>query len=114
MSKNQPIVRRKLLQAGGAAALGHSLSSMGFAAQSGAAPNTAGVKVEKDVVVGKGGGTDLHCDIYRPPAGTEKRMALIHVHGGGFARGSKDMIAAKAGPTGACRNSDIHVKNAPR
>jgi acetyl esterase/lipase len=98
MPKNQPIIRRTLLQAGGAAALGHSLSSLGFAAQSSSAPNTAGVKVEKDVVVGKGGGTDLHCDIYRPPSGSEKRMALVHFHGGGFARGSKEMIAAKAGP----------------
>ena len=35
-------------------------------------------KIEKDVVVGKGGDADLLCDIYRPPPGTEKRMALVH------------------------------------
>ena len=52
----------------------------------------ADVKIE-DVVVGKGGDTDLHVDIYRPPAGTEKRMALVHFHGGGFARGSKETLA---------------------
>jgi len=46
-------------------------------------------------VVGKGGDTDLHCDIYRPPAGAEKRMALVHFHGGGFARGSKDTLAGQ-------------------
>jgi acetyl esterase/lipase len=54
--------------------------------------------VDKDVIVGKGGETDLHCDIYRPPAGTEKRMALVHFHGGGFARGSKEAIAAQVMP----------------
>ena len=54
--------------------------------------------MEKDVVVGKGGDTDLHCDIYRPPAGTEKHMALVHFHGGGFARGSKEAIASQVMP----------------
>jgi len=76
---------------GGAAALG-------FAAQTSQTSNESGVKVEKDVVVGKGGDTDLHCDIYRPPAGTEKRMALVHFHGGGFARGSKDTLAGQVTP----------------
>ncbi len=79
-----------------AAALGHSLIAPGFAAQTSKTSNASGVKVEKDVVVGKGGDTDLHCDIYRPPAGTEKRMALVHFHGGGFARGSKDTLTGKA------------------
>ncbi|MEQ1886959.1 MAG: alpha/beta hydrolase, partial [Bryobacteraceae bacterium] len=53
------------------------------------------LKVDKDVVTGKGGETELHCDIYHPPAGTEKRMALVHFHGGGFARGSKEMLPDK-------------------
>jgi acetyl esterase/lipase len=73
-------------------------AAVGLAAQTSKAPNASGVKVEKDVVVGKGGDTDLHCDIYRPPAGTEKRKALIHFHGGGFARGSKDTLAGKVMP----------------
>jgi acetyl esterase/lipase len=60
--------------------------------------DTSAIKIEKDVVIGKGGGTDLRCDIYRPPAGTEKHMALVHLHGGGFARGSKDTLAAKVTP----------------
>jgi acetyl esterase/lipase len=60
--------------------------------------DASGVKVEKDVVVGKGGDTDLHCDIYRPPAGTQKRMALLHFHGGGFARGSKNTLASQVTP----------------
>ncbi|HLK46519.1 MAG TPA: alpha/beta hydrolase [Bryobacteraceae bacterium] len=82
------IVRRTFLGLGGAAALG-------FAPQVSAASD---IKVEKDVVTGKGGDTDLHCDIYRPPAGTEKRMALVHFHGGGFARGSKETLAAQVMP----------------
>jgi acetyl esterase/lipase len=56
------------------------------------------VSVEKDVVFGKGGGMDLRCDIYRPPAGTEKRMATIHFHGGGFARGNKDGLSERVQP----------------
>src|SRR5215472_11063688 len=96
MSKQFPIVRRTFLGVSGAAALGHSFSA--FAAQSSNSSSASGVKVEKDVVVGKGGSVDLHCDIYRPPAGTEKRMALIHFHGGGFARGSKDTLGAKVRP----------------
>ena len=98
MSNNPPIVRRTFLGMSGAAALGHSVSGVGFAAQTSNTSNASGVKVEKDVVVGKGGDTDLHCDVYRPPAGTEKRMALVHFHGGGFARGSKDTLAAQVMP----------------
>jgi acetyl esterase/lipase len=91
MSYDLPIVRRTFLGMTGSAALG-------LAAQTSKPPNASGIKVEKDVVVGKGGDTDLHCDIYRPPAGTEKRMALVHFHGGGFARGSKDTLAGKVMP----------------
>lgn len=89
MSDNLPIVRRTFLGIGGAAVL---------AAQTGNTPGASGVKVEKNVVVGKGGDADLHCDIYRPPVGTEKRMALVHFHGGGFARGSKETLANKVTP----------------
>jgi acetyl esterase/lipase len=90
MSNNLPIVRRTFLGMSGAAALA--------AAQTSNTSNASGVKVEKDVVVGKGGDTDLHCDIYRPPVGTEKHMALVHFHGGGFARGSKETLAAQVMP----------------
>src|SRR5947209_15974805 len=96
MSNNLPIVRRTFLGVS-AAALGHAVSPVAFA-QTASASNASGVKVEKDVVVGKGGDNDLHCDIYRPPVGTEKRMALVHFHGGGFARGSKDTLADKVKP----------------
>src|SRR5665213_721142 len=91
MSENLPIVRRTFLGVGGAAALG-------FAAQTSTTARASEIKIEKDVIVGKGGDSDLHCDIYRPPSGGEKRMALIHFHGGGFARGSKEGLAAKITP----------------
>jgi acetyl esterase/lipase len=90
MSNNLPIARRTFLGMSAAAVLGR--------AQTSNTSSASGVKVEKDVVVGKGGDTDLHCDIYRPPAGTEKRMALVHFHGGGFARGSKNTLASQVTP----------------
>lgn len=82
------INRRAFLELSGAAALAGRVQ----------APDKKSVKVEKDVVFGKGGQTDLHCDIYRPPAGTEKRMGLIHIHGGGFARGTKDNMGEQIIP----------------
>jgi acetyl esterase/lipase len=40
---------------------------------------------------------DLHLDIYRPPEGTtERRMATIHIHGGGFTQGSKTGVASSS------------------
>ena len=52
--------------------------------------DTSGVKIEKDVVFAQGRGHDLLCDVYRPPAGTSKRTAIVHLHGGGFRGGSKE------------------------
>ena len=66
--------------------------SAGLLAQAPAAP---AANVEKDVVYGKGGDTDLHLDIYRPPSGSTKRMAIVHFHGGGFGGGNKDGLAAR-------------------
>jgi acetyl esterase/lipase len=39
---------------------------------------------------------DLRLDIYHPPPGTEKRMATIHIHGGGFRAGSKAGVASSS------------------
>ena len=40
---------------------------------------------------GKGGDKDLTLDVYRPPAGaTSKRMAIVHLFGGGFFVGNKN------------------------
>ena len=54
-----------------------------------------GGMVEKDVVYGRGGDTDLHCDVYRPSGTSTKRMAIIHFHGGGFAAGNKNNLAER-------------------
>jgi acetyl esterase/lipase len=89
--------RRAFIGAAGvAAAAPLPLASLSAAAQ--AAGPHGEPPVEKDVVFGKGGDTDLHLDIYRPPPGTEKRMATIHIHGGGFTGGSKDTLNERVPP----------------
>lgn len=70
----------------------------GFAAQGPPPASTSAGQVEKDVVFAKGGDADLHCDIYRPPAASAKRMAILHYHGGGFGGGSKDGLADRIKP----------------
>jgi len=77
----------------GAAFAGSALPLL--AAQSGS------VGAEKDVVFGKGGDMELKLDIYKPPAGKEKRMATIHFHGGGFAGGNKESLAERIKPYAA-------------
>jgi len=61
----------------------------------GAAPFAPAANVERNVVYGKGGDTDLHLDIYKPTGPANKRMAVIHFHGGGFGGGNKDGLAAR-------------------
>src|SRR6185436_4182605 len=61
----------------------------------GAAPFAPAANVERNVVYGKGGDTDLHLDIYKPTGAANKRMAVIHFHGGGFGGGNKDGLAAR-------------------
>jgi acetyl esterase/lipase len=95
MSNRSQLARRTFLGVGGAAIVGSSLDAFAKLAPS---PATADLKIEKDVVIGKAGDTNLRADVYRPPAGAEKHMALVHLHGGGFARGSKDTMAGKVTP----------------
>src|SRR6266550_6810506 len=71
-----------------------ALPELRVAAQGGA-PAAPAANVDKDVVYGKGGDTDLHLDIYKPTGANNKRMAVIHFHGGGFAGGNKDGLAAR-------------------
>jgi len=69
-----------------------------------AAPNPArdAANVERDIVFGKGGAEDLRCDVYRPTgSATPKRTAIIHFHGGGFARGDRSVLAAQLQPISA-------------
>ncbi|MBF8301412.1 MAG: lipase/esterase, partial [Acidobacteria bacterium] len=73
-------------------------------------PGQGAGEVEKDVVFGKGGDVDLHCDIYRPPAASSKRMAILHFHGGGFAGGNKNNLAARLTPLTAMGYVNIAVQ----
>ena len=55
------------------------------------AQNNSDLRVDKDIIFGKGGDIDLLLDVYPPPQGvTPKRMAIIHLFGGGFSTGSKN------------------------
>jgi acetyl esterase/lipase len=95
MSHKPQITRRTLLGMGGAAALAYPLGALAASPET---PDAAPLKVDKNIVVGKGGHADLHVDIYHPPAGAEKHTALLHLHGGGFARGSKDTMGPQVTP----------------
>ena len=102
----EPISRRRFIGTTGLAAVaplaGASLieAAQTQGAQNGAAGHGA-VAVEKNVSFGKGGDMELRLDIYRPPPGTEKRMATIHIHGGGFTGGSKDTLNERILPFAA-------------
>jgi acetyl esterase/lipase len=61
----------------------------------GQAPAAPAANVEPDVVYGKGADTDLHLDIYKPTGSANKRMAIVHFHGGGFTGGNKNGLAAR-------------------
>jgi acetyl esterase/lipase len=55
------------------------------------APDLGNLRVEKDIVFGKGGSKDLTLDVYRPAENVaSKRMAIVHLFGGGFFVGNKN------------------------
>src|SRR5262249_53748173 len=85
------ITRRGFVKASGAlAAAAPALNVLSLRAQ-GPTPDTGNLRVEKDIVFGKGGTKDLTLDVYRPPTGvTSKRMAIVHLFGGGFFVGNKN------------------------
>lgn len=76
-------------------------AGLGFPLPAHAQGHEAGVSTESDVVFGKGGELDLRCDVYRPPPGVTKRMATIHIHGGGFTGGSKTALTERIRPYAA-------------
>src|SRR5829696_3138306 len=90
--KDMPrVTRRGFVKTSSALAAAPALAAIAAYAQGAAAPDTGNLRVEKDVVFGKGGSMDLTLDVYQPPAGvTPKRMAIIHLFGGGFFTGSKN------------------------
>jgi acetyl esterase/lipase len=89
------VTRRGFFQSAGVAAAAPVFGAIAAQAQQQPAP--ADPNVERDVVYGKGGDMELRLDIYRPPAGvTAKKMAVIHIHGGGFTQGSKAGVAGSS------------------
>ena len=84
------LTRRGFVWASGALAAAPALRAVAAQAQ-GPAPDIGNLKAEKDIVFGKAGTKDMTLDVYRPPDGvTSKRMAIIHLFGGGFFGGNKN------------------------
>ena len=84
------ITRRGFVQATSVLAAAPVLATMTANAQP-QPPDIGNLRAEKDIVFGKGGDMDMTLDVYRPPAGvTSKRMAIIHLFGGGFFAGNKN------------------------
>ena len=87
------MTRRGLIKATGALAVAPALAAVTARAQPPAPPpppDIGKLRAEKDIVFGKGGDMDLTLDVYRPPEGvTSKRLAIIHLFGGGFFAGNK-------------------------
>ena len=84
------LTRRGFVKTSSALTAAPALAAIAARAQ-GPAPDTGNLRVEKDIVFGKGGSIDLTLDVYQPPAGVaSKRMAIIHLFGGGFFTGSKN------------------------
>jgi len=83
------ITRRGFVQATGALAAAPALAAITARAQ-GTPPDIGNLRAEKDIVFGKGGDVDLLLDVYHPPEGvTPKRLAIVHLFGGGFFVGNK-------------------------
>ena len=84
------VTRRGFVKTAGGLAAVPALAAVAAHAQ-GPAPDTGNLRVEKDIVFGKGGSVDLTLDVYQPPSGVApKRMAIIHLFGGGFFVGNKN------------------------
>jgi len=86
------LTRRGFVKASGALAAAPALTALSLQAQGPPpAPDMGNLRIEKDIVFGKGGTKDLTLDVYRPaPNVTSKRMAIVHLFGGGFFVGNKN------------------------
>ena len=60
------------------------------------ASDSGQVRIEKDIVFGRGGDMDLHLDIYRPLLASKKLTAVIELYGGAFVGGNKDRMSFAA------------------
>ena len=50
------------------------------------------VNIREGVVFATGGGRDLRCDIFEPPAGLAKGTGVLLVHGGGWSSGDRSQL----------------------
>jgi acetyl esterase/lipase len=57
-----------------------------------AIPESGRVTIEEGVVFGTGGGRELRCDIYTPPAAPQNAPAVLLVHGGGWSGGDRSQL----------------------
>jgi len=84
------LTRRGFIAASSALAVAPALSALKVQAQGPPAPDIGNLRAERDIVFAKAGTIDLKLDVYQPPVGvTPKRMAIIHLFGGGFMGGNK-------------------------
>jgi len=90
------ISRRSLIQSASMVAGVPALGAVPLSRVAAQAPGSDAIEVEQDVLFGKGGDMELRLDVYHPAAVNAKRVAIIHLHGGGFARGSKAGVAIPA------------------
>ena len=88
------VSRRDFVRASSALAAAPAFAAMTARAQPPGpppAPDIGKLRAEKDIKFGKGGDIDLLLDVYHPPEGvTPKRLAIIHLFGGGFFVGNKN------------------------
>ena len=91
------MTRRSFLGTAGCAAAVPAIGAVATQAQA----SDASISVDKNVVFGKGGDIELRCDVYKPAPGTGKRMATVHIHGGGFTGGSKETLTERIRPYAA-------------
>jgi acetyl esterase/lipase len=88
------VTRRQFVKASSTlAAAAPALAALTAGAQPPGGPPPVDIgklRAEKDIKFGKGGDMDLLLDVYRPPEGVpSKRLAIIHLFGGGFFTGNK-------------------------
>jgi acetyl esterase/lipase len=50
------------------------------------------VTIREGVVFGTGGGRELRCDIFEPPAGVKNGIGVLLVHGGGWSSGDRTQL----------------------
>jgi acetyl esterase/lipase len=86
------LTRRGFVKVSGALIAAPSLAAVTASGQPPTpAADIGNLRAEKDIVFGKGGNIDLLLDVYHPPEGVApKRVAIIHLFGGGFFVGNKN------------------------